>query len=164
MGAVNYWSKRLNHGQGPFVAAEWSTAARRERQRAGKLFLPSGDWGEERRGRREEIGGTAAHTHTQPCTHTGPIGGQTLRVLGSIWKATLCLALYCTPCCFNQWQACSQGLEQRQQRLFLIVSLLLPLSPAPLHTNTLLPTLRRAAWPFSGLKMLVLVCACGKSS
>lgn len=152
----------MNHGQGPFVAAEWSTAARRERQRAGKLFLPSGDRGEERRGRKEEIGGAAAHTH--PCTHTGPIGGQTLRVSGSIWKATLCLALYCTPCCFNQWQACSQGLEQQQQRLFLIVSLLLPLSPAPLHTNTLLPTLRRTARHFSGLKMLVLVCVRGKSS
>lgn len=69
MGAVNYWSKRLNHGQGPFVAAEWSTAARRERQRAGKLFLPSGDQGEERRGRREEIGGTAARTHTPVHAH-----------------------------------------------------------------------------------------------
>lgn len=98
---------------GPFVVAEWRAAA--ERQRAGKLFLPSGDPGREKEkqeGERGNIGRKKAS-----------IGGQSLRVWGSIWKATLCLALYCTPCCFNQWQACSQSLEQ--QRLFLIVSLLL---------------------------------------
>ena len=87
----------------------------RKRQRAGKLFLPSGD------GEKGKQKGERGNSGRQK----GPIGGQSLRVLGSIWKATLCLALYCTPCCFNQWQACSQCLEQ--QWLFLIVSLLLPL-------------------------------------
>lgn len=90
--------------------------SRGERQRAGKLFLPSGDRGIEK-GRKEERGNSSRQK--------GPIGGQSLRVRGSIWKATLCLALYCTPCCFNQWQACSQSLKL--QWLFLIVIALLPL-------------------------------------
>lgn len=87
---------------------------RRERQRAGKLFSPSGDQGREKGKLRRERGSSGSRK--------GPIGGQSLRVWGSIWKATLCLALYCTPCCFNQWQACSQSLQQ--QCLFFIVSLL----------------------------------------
>lgn len=86
---------------------------RRERPRAGKLFSPSGV-----RGRGK---GTLKRDRGSRGRRKGPIGGQGLRVRGSIWKATLCRALYCTPCCFNQWQACSQSLEQHC--LFFIVSL-----------------------------------------
>ena len=109
----------------------------RERQRAGKLFLPSGDWEREGKGERGNSG-----------RQKGPIGGQSLRVWGSIWKATLCLALYCTPCCFNQWQACSQSLEQ--QWLFLIVSLLLPLFLLH-YTPTLLTKSLKSCAALSGL-------------
>lgn len=108
MGAVNYWSKWLNRGQDPLWLQRGCGG---ERQRPGKLFLPSGDRGEA----GKEKGRTAVD-------RKAPIGGQSLRVRGSIWKATLCRALYCTPCCFNQWQACSQSLEQ--QWLPTIVSLL----------------------------------------
>lgn len=89
---------------------------RRERQRARKLFSPSGDQGRDKGKLKGDRGSSGRRE--------GPIGGQSLRVWGSIWKATLCLALYCTPCCFNQWQACSQSLEQ--QCLFFNVSLLPP--------------------------------------
>lgn len=70
--------------------------------------------GEKKGGKRRKRGNSSGQK--------GSIGGQSLRVWGSIWKATLCLALYCTPCCFNQWQACSQSLEQKW--LFFIVLLL----------------------------------------
>lgn len=112
----------------------------RERQRAGKLFLPSGDRGREKGKQRGERGNSGRQK--------GPIGGQSLRVRGSIWKATLCLALYCTPCCFNQWQACSQSLEQKW--LFLIVSLLLPLFLLH-YTPTLLIKSLKSCAALSGL-------------
>lgn len=100
---------------------------RRARQRAGKLFSPSGDRGREKAKLKGDGGSSGSRK--------GPIGGQSLRVWGAIWKATLCLALYCTPCCFNQWQACSQSLEQ--QCLFFIVCLL-PLFFLLHYTLTLL--------------------------
>lgn len=112
----------------------------RERQRAGKLFLPSGDRGREKGKQRGERGNSSRQK--------GPIGGQSLRVWGSIWKATLCLALYCTPCCFNQWQACSQSLEQ--QWLFLIVSVLPPLFLLH-YTPTLLTKSLKSCAALSGL-------------
>lgn len=85
------------------------------RRRAGKIaFRPSGDHGWEKRRQERKRGNSSGQK--------GSIGGQSPRVWGSIWKATLCLALYCTPCCFNQWQACSQSLEQKW--LFFIVLLL----------------------------------------
>lgn len=112
------------------MAAVWRATA--VRQRAGKLFLPSGDRGTEKgkkKGDRENSG-----------KEKGPIGGQALRVWGSIWKATLCLALYCTPCCFNQWQACSQSLKQ--QYLFLLVSLVPSLFLLHYTTTLLLKSLK----------------------
>ena len=94
----------------------------RERQRAGKLFLPSGDQGREK-GKQE--GGKGEQRQTErPNWWPQPKGS------GSIWKATL----YCTPCCFNQWQACSQSLEQ--QWLFLIGLAATSTFPAPLHPDT----------------------------
>lgn len=101
---------------GPFVVAEWWVTAERDRG-LENCFYHLGTRAE-RRGKQKGDRGNSGR-------QKGPIGGQTLRVWRSIWKATLCLALYCTPCCFNQWQACSQSLEQ--QCLFLIVSLRLPL-------------------------------------
>lgn len=98
------------------MVAEWRAAEERDRG-LGNCFYHLGTEGERRGSRKEKRGNSGRQR--------GPIGGQSLRVRGSIWKETLCLALYCTPCCFNQWQACSQSLEQ--QWLFLIVWLLLPL-------------------------------------
>lgn len=136
MGAVNYWNKPLNHGQGPL----WLQNGGQEKRDRGleNCFhhLGPGQIEEEaekrgRSGRRE-----------------GPIGGRSLRVWGSIWKATLCLALYCTPCCFNQWQACSQSLEQR--RLFFIVSLLPPFFLLH-YTLTFLTKSPKSCTPLSSL-------------
>lgn len=138
--------------------------SRRERQRAGKLFLPSGDRGREK-GEAERRKGGNSGRQQRPNWWPEPKGP------GSIWKATLCLALYCTPCCFNQWQACSQSLEQ--QRLFLIVSLLLPLLllhyTATLLTKSLKscaalsrPLRKPAKWMRCGEKPLH--CVRGKSS
>lgn len=122
LGAVNYWSKRLSRDQDPFCGRR--EGLRRRETEAWKIV--SAIWGP--RGSRERRkGGNSGR-------QKGPIGGQSLRVRGSIWKATLCLALYCTPCCFNQWQACSQSLEQ--QWLLPIVSLQTQTFPAPLHSST----------------------------
>lgn len=115
MDAVNYWSKPLNHGQGPL----WLRNGRQRKRATEGRKIVFAIWGPglgEGKAGKETEGAAAAWK--------GPIGGQSLRVWGSIWKATLCRALYCTPCCFNQWQACSQSLEQ--PRLFFIVSLLPP--------------------------------------
>lgn len=112
MGAVNYWSKRLNHSQGPFCGCRTvDGSTQRETEGRENCFHHLGT------GTRREEEGERTYMHTH--THTGPIGSQTLRVSGSIWKATLCLALYCTPCCFNQWQACSQSLERPSSSLSL---------------------------------------------
>lgn len=116
MGAVNYWSKRLNHGQGPL----WLQSGGQQRRETEGWKIVFTIWGP-----RDREGEAERRKKGNSSRQKGPIGGQSLRVRGSIWKATLCLALYCTPCCFNQWQACSQSLEL--QWLFLIVILLLPL-------------------------------------
>lgn len=121
------------------MVAEWRATTERDRG-LENCFLPSGDRGREKGKQKGDRGNSGRQT--------GPIGGQTLRVLGSIWKATLCLALYCTPCCFNQWQACSQSLEQ--QCLFLIVSLLLSLFLLH-YTQTLLTKSLKSCAALSGL-------------
>lgn len=122
-------------------------AGRRRETEGWKIVFTIWDQGREklklkrdrgRRGRRE-----------------GPIGGQSLRVWGSIWKATLCLALYCTPCCFNQWQACSQSLEQR--RLFFIVSLLPPFFLLH-YTLTFLTKSPKSCTPLSRLHRSQEIC------
>lgn len=108
------------------MVAEWrAAAAERDRGPGNCFFLLFffTIWGPK--------GGAGRRKGGNSGRQKGPIGGQSLRVRGSIWKGTLCLALYCTPCCFNQWQACSQGLQQ--QWLFLVVSLLL--FPAPLNPD-----------------------------
>lgn len=121
------------------MVAEWRAAAERDRG-LENCFYHLGTGGERRGSRKEKRGNSGRQK--------GPIGGQSLRVRGSIWKATLCLALYCTPCCFNQWQACSQSLEQKW--LFLIVSLLLPLFLLH-YTPTLLTKSLKSCAALSGL-------------
>lgn len=68
MGAVNYWSKRLNRGQVPL----WlQRGCRGERQRPGKLFVPSGDRG----AAEKERGGTAADRKAQLVVRAWGFGG-----------------------------------------------------------------------------------------
>lgn len=69
------------------------------------MFLPSVELGRGERGAEEPGGGLRASSQ--------PRG---LRPYG----ASASPALYCTPCCFNQWQACSQ--DNIEQRLLHCVS------------------------------------------
>lgn len=64
MGAVNYWSKRLNPIQGPLWLQN-DHGSSRERQRTGKLFLPSGDRGRVKGEAERRWGETAADRKAQ---------------------------------------------------------------------------------------------------
>lgn len=142
----------MNHGQGPL----WLESGGQQPRETEGWKIVFTIWGP-----REGEGEAERRKGERPNWWSEPEGPE------SIWKATLCLALYCTPCCFNQWQACSQSLEQ--EWLFLIVSLLLPLFL--LHYTPTLPTNSlksfRAcleAGKVDVLRQIRLLCEQGKSS